>query len=107
MLLQCALTDEINSREVYMKGIDHSYFYEGYTTLRQKNYKRGVIMADINPNRQTIRSCLNQRTYYIDFYQREYVWSKETVEVLLNDIFDAFEQSYCIHKESELSKTSS
>lgn len=61
-------------------------------------------MADINPNRQTIRSCLNQRTYYIDFYQREYVWSKETVEVLLNDIFDAFEQSYCIHKESELSK---
>ena len=61
-------------------------------------------MADINPNKQTIRSCLNQRTYYIDFYQREYVWSKETVEVLLNDIFDAFEQSYCIHKESELSK---
>ena len=27
-----ALTDEINSREVYMKGIDHSYYYEGYIT---------------------------------------------------------------------------
>lgn len=59
---------------------------KGIQPLRLKNYKRGVIMADINPNRQTIRSCLNQRTYYIDFYQREYVWSKETVEVLLNDI---------------------
>lgn len=29
-----ALTDEINSREVYMKGIDHSYYYEGYITYK-------------------------------------------------------------------------
>lgn len=34
VLLKCALTDEINSREVYMKGIDHSYYYEGYTTFK-------------------------------------------------------------------------
>ena len=33
-LLKQALTDEINSREVYMKGIDHSYYYEGYTTFK-------------------------------------------------------------------------
>ena len=33
-LLQKALTDDIHSREVYMKGIDHSYYYEGYTTFR-------------------------------------------------------------------------
>ena len=32
--LKNALTDEINSREVYMKGIDHSYYYEGYTTFK-------------------------------------------------------------------------
>ena len=32
-LLKEALTDEINSRDVYMKGIDHSYYYEGYTTF--------------------------------------------------------------------------
>lgn len=31
-ILKKALTDEINSREIYMKGIDHSYYYEGYTT---------------------------------------------------------------------------
>lgn len=33
-ILKTALTDDINSREVYMKGIDHSYYYEGYTTFK-------------------------------------------------------------------------
>lgn len=33
-ILKKALTDDINSREVYMKGIDHSYYYEGYTTFK-------------------------------------------------------------------------
>ena len=32
--LEAALTDEIGSREVYVKGIDHSYYYEGYTTFK-------------------------------------------------------------------------
>lgn len=35
-LLKEALTDKINDREIYMKGIDHSYFYEGYTTFKTK-----------------------------------------------------------------------
>lgn len=33
-LLKNALTDDISSREVYMKGIDHSYYYEGYITFK-------------------------------------------------------------------------
>ena len=37
VLLKAALTDEINSREVYMKGIDHSYYYEGYTTFKTED----------------------------------------------------------------------
>ncbi len=28
------MTNEVNSREVYMKGIDHSYYYEGYAVFR-------------------------------------------------------------------------
>ena len=36
-LLQTALTDDIDSREMYMKGIDHSYYYEGYTTFKTEN----------------------------------------------------------------------
>ncbi len=35
--LKNALTDEINSREVYMKGIDHSYYYEGYITFKAQD----------------------------------------------------------------------
>ena len=34
VLLKSALTDEINSREVYMKGIDQSYYYEGFTDFK-------------------------------------------------------------------------
>ena len=33
-LLKNALTDEVDSREVYMKGIDHSYYYEGYAVYK-------------------------------------------------------------------------
>ena len=40
VLLKAALTDEINSREVYMKGIDHSYYYEGYTTFKTKDLSK-------------------------------------------------------------------
>ncbi|MBQ5348062.1 MAG: Fic family protein [Ruminococcus sp.] len=33
-LLKGALTDKVNDREIYMKGIDHSYYYEGYNTFK-------------------------------------------------------------------------
>ena len=32
--LKNALTDKINDRELYMKGIDNSYHYEGYTAFK-------------------------------------------------------------------------
>lgn len=34
VLLNAALTDEIYNRDVYMKGIDASYYYEGYNTIK-------------------------------------------------------------------------
>lgn len=34
VLLKNALTNEINSRENLMKGIDHSYYYEGYNNFK-------------------------------------------------------------------------
>lgn len=36
-ILKAALTDKINDREVYMKGIDHSYYYEGYNIYRTED----------------------------------------------------------------------
>ncbi|WNY24338.1 Protein adenylyltransferase NmFic [Methanimicrococcus hongohii] len=34
VLLKNALTDKINERELFMKGIDASYFYEGYSEFK-------------------------------------------------------------------------
>lgn len=33
-ILKKALTDKINDREMFMKGIDHSYYYEDYTAVK-------------------------------------------------------------------------
>ena len=33
-LLKKALTDKTTDRDVYMKGIDHSYYYEGYSLYK-------------------------------------------------------------------------
>jgi cell filamentation protein len=38
-LLKNALTDKINDRQVFMKGIDHSYYYEGYNTFKTEDLK--------------------------------------------------------------------
>ena len=34
LLLKAALTNQINDRELYMKGVDASYAYEGYNTYK-------------------------------------------------------------------------
>lgn len=58
----------------------------------------------IEPEKQSVKVCLSRKSYYIDFYQREYVWGKETTQTLLDDIFYIFELSYNEHKNSEISK---
>ena len=32
-----ALTDDINNRELFMKGLDHSYYFEGYQLFKSEN----------------------------------------------------------------------
>ena len=43
-ILNAALTDQINDREFYMKGIDHSYYYEGYVTYKTEELQGGWLM---------------------------------------------------------------
>lgn len=57
---------------------------------------------DIRPDKQTVENSLKQNTYYIDFYQREYVWDKNVVNILLNDIFYTFDLAYEEHKDKDL-----
>ena len=40
VLLKAALSDEIHSREVYLSGIDQSYYYEGYTTFKAEDLSK-------------------------------------------------------------------
>lgn len=56
----------------------------------------------IIPKDQSVSKCLSNRRYYIDFYQREYVWSSKTVKRLLDDIFYPFELSYEQLKSKDL-----
>ena len=37
VLLKNALTDRVDDREIYMKGIDMSYYYEGYNVFRTED----------------------------------------------------------------------
>ena len=37
LMLRAALTEKINDREVYMKGIDASYHYEGYHVFKTED----------------------------------------------------------------------
>ena len=39
-LLKNALTDYVDSREVYINGIDYSYYYEGYTTFKTEDLSK-------------------------------------------------------------------
>ena len=39
VLLKSALTDRINDREVYIKGVDASYHYEGYNIFKAEDIK--------------------------------------------------------------------
>lgn len=41
-LLKGALTDKTHDREVYMKGIDASYYYEGYATYKTEDFAQDV-----------------------------------------------------------------
>lgn len=37
MLLKAALTDKINNKKIFMKGVDQSYSYDGYRAIKQRS----------------------------------------------------------------------
>ncbi len=50
-LLKAALTDQIDDREVYMKGVDASYHYEGYNVYKTADMKPGKGLKPQKPDR--------------------------------------------------------
>lgn len=55
---------------------------------------------DISPDKQNIDSVFSNTLYHIDFYQREYRWTNEPVERLLDDVFFKFNEIYTEYGES-------
>jgi hypothetical protein len=50
---------------------------------------------DITPDKQNIDRVFSNTVYHIDFYQRDYKWTEEPVQRLLDDIFYKFNETYC------------
>lgn len=59
---------------------------------------------DIAPDKQNIDRVFSNTTYHIDFYQRDYKWTAEPVNRLLDDIFFKFTQEYEVYRALEPSK---
>lgn len=57
---------------------------------------------DVQPDKQNIDKVFSNTTYYIDFYQRQYKWTKKPVEMLLDDIFYRFNTEYEKYKSNEI-----
>ncbi|TVQ97370.1 MAG: DUF262 domain-containing protein [Deltaproteobacteria bacterium] len=49
---------------------------------------------DISPDKQNIDRVFSNTSYFIDFYQRDYRWTAEPVQRLLDDIFHKFDEQY-------------
>ncbi|BCB02140.1 DUF262 domain-containing protein [Bacillus sp. KH172YL63] len=57
---------------------------------------------DVTPDKQNINTVFSNTTYYIDFYQRQYKWSNEPVNRLLDDIFYKFCIEYEKHRNNDI-----
>ena len=59
---------------------------------------------EIQPDKQNIDQTFSTTVYHIDFYQREYKWSQEPVQRLLDDVFYQFDETYAKHSDLEATK---
>ena len=57
---------------------------------------------DISPDKQSIDKVFSNTTYHIDFYQRQYKWTKEPVLRLLDDVYYRFNEEYRKHHNTKL-----
>ena len=60
---------------------------------------------DVSPSKQNVDKVFASTTYRIDFYQRDYRWTGEQVERLLDDIFSRFREHYWRLKDLDPSIT--
>ncbi len=59
---------------------------------------------EIQPDKQNIDQLFSTTVYFIDFYQRDYKWTKEPVQRLLDDVFYQFDEAYSEFESLEPNK---
>lgn len=59
---------------------------------------------EIQPNKQNLNETFSNKVYFIDFYQRDYKWSAEPVQRLLDDVFYQFDEAYAKHADLDPNK---
>ena len=59
---------------------------------------------EIQPDKQNLDQTFSTTVYFIDFYQRDYKWTAEPVQRLLDDIFYQFDEAYQKHSALAPSK---
>lgn len=59
---------------------------------------------DISPDKQNVDTVFSNTVYHIDFYQRDYKWTAEPVQRLLDDIFYQFSENYQKHADVDPGK---
>lgn len=52
---------------------------------------------EIQPEKQNIDQTFSTTVFFIDFYQRDYKWTAEPVQRLLDDVFYQFDEAYQKH----------
>jgi len=57
----------------------------------------------VQPKQRNINGVFSNTKYYLDFYQRDYKWTKKHVESLLDDIFFKFDGDY--RKDGDINQT--
>lgn len=69
MLLKAALTDKINNKKIFMKGVDQSYSYDGYSSYKTKEFAP--------------KTCTKAKTKIQEVRDRMKKWSNKKAEWLL------------------------
>ena len=59
---------------------------------------------EIQPDKQNLDQTFSTTVYFIDFYQRDYKWTEEPVQRLLDDVFYQFDEAYAKHRDLEPNK---
>jgi hypothetical protein len=53
-----------------------------------------MAMGLVTGDTYTLKKLFDRHFYRVDYYQREYAWSAEDVRTLVNDLIEAFEESW-------------